>query len=138
MLTVIQHPGEWSPNCGRLDTAGAAPPSEARKDSQLGRNAWQLGVPAENAAQYAIFVRMSLDICRERPCLRLESQHPRQGERTHEGRVRDEYSTGRVIAAATQRVDFLGLKAEGYRGSESPSVMQRHYWPPETLLRMLW
>ena len=153
MLTVIQHPGVWSAELWEVgQTEQREPPRHPKleKTANLVVTAWQLGVPAENAAQYAIFVRGDRVLVWiyaengpdfEEMIAWLESQgiyildKAKEPTRDGYGKV-IEYSTGalvpvRVIAAATQREDVLGIKAEGYRGQGLE--MQRHYWPPETL-----
>ena len=153
MLTVIQHPGVWSAGLWEVgQTEQREPPRHPKleKTANLVVTAWQLGVPAENAAQYAIFVRGDRVLVWiyaengpdfEEMIAWLESQgiyildKAKEPTRDGYGKV-IEYSTGalvpvRVIAAATQREDVLGIKAEGYRGQGLE--MQRHYWPPETL-----
>ena len=112
--------------------------------------AWQLGVPAENAAQYAIFVRGGRVLVWiyaengpdfETLIAWLESQgiylidKVKEPTRDGDGNI-IEYSTGgmvpvRIIAEAIQREDVLGIKAEDYSGQGLE--MQRHYWPPEAL-----
>ena len=60
MLTVIKHPGVWSAELWEVgQTEQREPPRHPKleKTANLVVTAWQLGVPAENAAQYAIFVR---------------------------------------------------------------------------------
>ena len=151
MPAILQHPGVRAAGLwedGQKERRERPRHPKLEETANLIVTAWQLGVPAENAAQYALFIRddrVFVTIHAENgPDLEaliawLESQGTHIIDRAKEpttdgdGNV-IEYSTAalipvRVIAAAIQREDVLGIQAENYSGEGLE--MQRHYWPPE-------
>ena len=153
MLVIIQHSGVWSAQLwvdGQTERRQWPDHEYLNDTANLVLTAWHLGVPAENAAQYALFARGdSVLITMEatnRPDFEslirwLEAEEvyilDRAKEPTMDGLGNvSSYSTVAltpvsVIAAAAQREDVVGISAERYRGQGLE--MQRHYWPLEAL-----
>ena len=152
-LTVIQHPGVRAAELwedGQTERRERPRHPKLEETANLIVTAWQLGVPDENAAQYAIFVRGDRVLVWiyaengpdfETLIAWLESEgiylidKVKEPTRDGDGNI-IQYSTGgmvpvRIIAEAIQREDVLGIKAEDYSGQGLE--MQRHYWPPSTL-----
>ena len=153
MLAVLQHPGVWVAHfCepGQTELRQRPDHPKLNETANLVLTAWNLGVPAENAAQYALFARGDSVLVNiearnaadfENLITWLEAEEvyilDRAKEPTMDGDGNvSSYSTVAlapvsVIAAAVQREEDLAISAENYRGQGLE--LQRHYWPVEAL-----
>ena len=153
MLAVLQHPGVraahfWEP--GQTELRQRPDHPKLNETANLVLTAWNLGVPAENAAQYALFARGDSVVITmearnaadfENLITWLEAEEvyilDRAKEPTMDGDgTVSSYSTVAltpvsVLAAAVQRDGDLAISAENYRGQGLE--LQRHYWPAEAL-----
>ena len=153
MLTVLQHPEVWTADLwedGQTEQRRRPDHPKLDRTANLIVTAWSLGVPAENAAQYALFARgdrvlitmeagNSSDFESLITWLEAEEVYildrAKEPTRDGDGKVVS-YSTVAltpvsVIAAAAQRGDVVWISAEDYTGQEVE--MQRHHWPLEAL-----
>ena len=153
MLTVLQHPEVWAADFwedGQTEQRRRPDHPKLDRTANLIVTAWSLGVPAENAAQYALFARGDRVLITmeagnnsdfESLITWLEAEEvyildrAKEPTRDGDGKVVS-YSTVAltpvsVIAAAAQRGDVVWISAEDYTGQEVE--MQRHHWPLEAL-----
>jgi hypothetical protein len=153
MLAVVQHPDVWTADLwkdGQKEQRQRPRHPKLNRTANLVVTVWNLGVPAENAAQYALFPRgdrvlISMDVGNgpdfEELITWLESEEVYLLDKVKEpvgdglGGV-SVYGTVAltpvsVIAAAAQRDDVVAISAEGYSGQSAE--MQRHYWPPQAV-----
>lgn len=153
MLTVLQHLGVWSASLwDDRQTEQRERPDHPKlnETANLVVTAWRLGMPAENAAQYALLARGGClvgsmktgngpDI--ERLLAWLESEGvyiietTKTSEKDEHGKVVGGSTAGlvpvSVIATAAEREDVRYISAESYSGNSLE--MQRYCWPLETL-----